>query len=523
MLDARWRFDHFPQSFDCPFWEGEPLHGKAVIIGLEAGHGDMIHFCRYTALLKERGAARIAVVCHPALKRLFATLAGVDQVFALGEALPAGGWHYWTRPMRLPGLFGTDMAGIPAAIPYLSPPSALAQHWRDQLPQQGLRVGLAWKGNPNFENDADRSLPSLMTLAPLAAVPAHFVSLQKGPGEAEALRPPAGMSLQVIAAQEVEQHLRRDVRIVRRHGLQWIVADAAVAAAREQHRHLGHGGHRHRIVAGARQQVEARQAGALDRRAQPVHQARRAGRGVGSTSFHSFSSMPRRAQMARCRPGCPAPPPGARRRRPRGCRATACSGPVSRSPSRPALPAGRPCRPARCPRCSAVRPAARSRPRPRRRRGACPSAWCRHGWPRRPARPGSASCRRSPSPRPAAGRARAAPGPVRYGPRQSRAGFAGSRAMAGIAAGSWPAACSAARIVTPSASSWSSSARSKRPVTALLPRKVLLKRTPSSSAKPITSRWKGRRSPRACRWRTMAIGSRMPRRPSYLPPLRTVS
>jgi Tfp pilus assembly protein PilF len=201
MLDARWRFDHFPQSFDCPFWEGEPLHGKAVIIGLEAGHGDMIHFCRYTALLKERGAARIAVVCHPALKRLFATLAGVDQVFALGEALPAGGWHYWTRPMRLPGLFGTDMAGIPAAIPYLSPPSALAQHWRDQLPQQGLRVGLAWKGNPNFENDADRSLPSLMTLAPLAAVPAHFVSLQKGPGEAEALRPPAGMSLQVIGPQ----------------------------------------------------------------------------------------------------------------------------------------------------------------------------------------------------------------------------------------------------------------------------------------------------------------------------------
>jgi Tfp pilus assembly protein PilF len=199
MLEARWQFDHFPQSFDCPFWEGEPLDGKSLIIGLEAGHGDMIHFCRYAAMLKARGAARIAVACHPALKRLFATLSGVDQVFALGEALPA--WDYWTRPMRLPGLFGTGMACIPATMPYLSAEPELVRHWRGVLPGQGLRVGLAWKGNPNFENDADRSLPSLMTLAPLAAVPAHFISLQKGPGEVEALQPPAGMSLHAIGPQ----------------------------------------------------------------------------------------------------------------------------------------------------------------------------------------------------------------------------------------------------------------------------------------------------------------------------------
>lgn len=199
MLDARWQFDQFPQSFDCPFWEGEPLDGKSLSIGLEAGHGDMIHFCRYAAMLKARGAARIAVVCHPALKRLFGTLPGVDQVFALGEALPPS--DYWTRPMRLPGMFETEMASIPAPIPYLSAQPELVAYWRGLLPQQGLRVGLAWKGNPNFENDADRSLPSLMALAPLASVPAHFVSLQKGPGEEEALQPPAGMSLHAIGPQ----------------------------------------------------------------------------------------------------------------------------------------------------------------------------------------------------------------------------------------------------------------------------------------------------------------------------------
>ena len=40
-----------------------------------------------------------------------------------------------------------------------------------------------------------------MTLAPLAGVAAHFVSLQKGAGEAEAFAPPAGMSLHPIGAQ----------------------------------------------------------------------------------------------------------------------------------------------------------------------------------------------------------------------------------------------------------------------------------------------------------------------------------
>jgi hypothetical protein len=200
MLDARWQFDQFPLSFDCPFWQGEALAGKSIVIGLEAGHGDMIHFCRYAPLLKERGAARVDVVCHPALRRLFTTLPGVDRVHALGASLPQD-WDYWTRAMRLPRLSGTDMASIPSQTPYLRAEPGLSAHWHGMLPQNGLRVGLAWRGNANFENDADRSLPSLMALAPLAAAGAHFVSLQKGPGEADALLPPSGMSLQPVGAQ----------------------------------------------------------------------------------------------------------------------------------------------------------------------------------------------------------------------------------------------------------------------------------------------------------------------------------
>jgi ADP-heptose:LPS heptosyltransferase len=54
-------------------------------------------------------------------------------------------------------------------------------------PEGELRIGLAWKGNPRFENDVDRSLPSLAVLAPLADIPGvRFFSLQKGVGQEEA-------------------------------------------------------------------------------------------------------------------------------------------------------------------------------------------------------------------------------------------------------------------------------------------------------------------------------------------------
>ena len=96
--------------------------------------------------------------------------------------------------MSLPYFCGTRIDNIPAGIPYLAAEPAKAAAWRSQLPASGLRIGLAWKGNPRFENDKDRSLPSLDVLAPLADMAGlNFVSLQKGPGEAEAHCPPAGL------------------------------------------------------------------------------------------------------------------------------------------------------------------------------------------------------------------------------------------------------------------------------------------------------------------------------------------
>ncbi len=165
-----------------PRWQGEPLAGKSVLIAAEGGHGDMIQFCRYAALLKKNGAARVSVFCHPGLTRLFSQLRGVDEVLTSGSPPPPAGWNYWTLPLSLPHLFRTTLDSIPADLPYLTAEPAQITHWKSVLRKtpSDLAVGLVWRGNPAFEHDAERSLPSLSLLAPLMNLPCvRFFSLQK--------------------------------------------------------------------------------------------------------------------------------------------------------------------------------------------------------------------------------------------------------------------------------------------------------------------------------------------------------
>ncbi|MDD5248566.1 MAG: tetratricopeptide repeat-containing glycosyltransferase family protein [Rhodocyclaceae bacterium] len=195
-LEARDWYAVFADRLACPRWRGESLAGKSLLITFEAGHGDMIQFCRYAATLKGQGAASITVICHPALKTLFATLAGADEVVDFDEPLPPTHWDFWTPPLSLPHYCDTRLDSIPAALPYLRADADRAARWAPQLPPDGVRVGLVWKGSTNFENDVDRSLPSLDMLAPLGQVAGvRFVSLQKGAGEDEARQPPDGLAV----------------------------------------------------------------------------------------------------------------------------------------------------------------------------------------------------------------------------------------------------------------------------------------------------------------------------------------
>ncbi len=199
-LEARNWYACLENRLPCPRWRGESLKGRSLLIGFEAGHGDMIQFCRFAALLKAQGAARITLICHPALKTLFNSLEAPDHILAFDERLPPGDWDFWTPPFSIPYFCRIRLDSIPAEIPYLRADTKLAETWCSELDREcapsDLRVGLVWQGSPDFENDAQRSMPSLGLLEPLGAlVGVRFFSLQKGRGEAEATSPPAALHL----------------------------------------------------------------------------------------------------------------------------------------------------------------------------------------------------------------------------------------------------------------------------------------------------------------------------------------
>lgn len=195
-LEARNWYAGLMPHLNFPRWQGESLLGKSILLSLESGHGDVIQFCRYAALLKEQGALAITLICHPPLKALLESLESVDAVIPFDEPIPKSGFDYWTPLLSLPCHCKTRLDTIPATIPYLQAPADRIEKWAALLPGDGLRVGLVWKGNPLFENDADRSLPGLEVLAPLWEVAGvRFISLQKGAGEHEAIQPPGGLTL----------------------------------------------------------------------------------------------------------------------------------------------------------------------------------------------------------------------------------------------------------------------------------------------------------------------------------------
>jgi Flp pilus assembly protein TadD len=194
----------FPAHTGTPRWTGEPLAGRSLLVWPEQGHGDQVQFCRYLATVRaQQHPARLAFACSAPLVPLMRSLAGPDTVLALQDAAAVlEQYDFWVPLMSLPMHCGTTLATIPAEIPYLSVEPALAARWAARLPREGLRVGLVWRGNVLHDNDADRSLPGLATLAPLWQVPGvRFVSLQKMAGEDEAQHPPAGQPLQHLGTE----------------------------------------------------------------------------------------------------------------------------------------------------------------------------------------------------------------------------------------------------------------------------------------------------------------------------------
>jgi hypothetical protein len=176
------------RSLRQPLWLGaSALSGKTVLLHAEQGLGDTVQFARYAPQLSRAGASVVLEV-QPELKPLLAGIEGVDAVLARGEPLPPFDLHC---PLAsLPLACKTEIAGVPADIPYLRAPEDRVARWRPRLEAlEPPRVALAWSGRASHANDRNRSI-ALSQLAPLLDLPGlRFVGVQRElrAGEAEAL------------------------------------------------------------------------------------------------------------------------------------------------------------------------------------------------------------------------------------------------------------------------------------------------------------------------------------------------
>ncbi len=169
------------RDFGRSEWDGSPLPNGTVLLFAEQGLGDTLQFIRFVRQVKQR-VGRVVVECQPPLVPLLRGCSEIDVLVSKGQPLPP--FDVQVSLMSLPRLFHVGANSIPADVPYLSPDATLIDQWRERLAGlKGLRVGIAWQGNPKYKRDAFRSV-SLAELAPLAEVAGvTLICLQKGHGK----------------------------------------------------------------------------------------------------------------------------------------------------------------------------------------------------------------------------------------------------------------------------------------------------------------------------------------------------
>jgi tetratricopeptide (TPR) repeat protein len=167
--DYEWRrqvsvSSHIPHA---PEWDGSDLQGKRILLFAEQGLGDTIQFARFVPAIAAKGG-QVFIACQPALVPLLGRMAGVCGAFATG-ATPQE-FDCEAPLLSVPRFLGIGIKTVPCEVPYLSAGRAGVARMESLLGHRsGLRVGLAWSGNPQNASDHLRSV-RIEDLSPLRSV-----------------------------------------------------------------------------------------------------------------------------------------------------------------------------------------------------------------------------------------------------------------------------------------------------------------------------------------------------------------
>ncbi len=164
-------------SYELPFYNGENITNKTILIQEEQGFGDNIQFIRYIDLIKKEQPKTIYVAVRKDLVRVFELIDGIEVVTNNAILYDI---DFVVSLLSLPRIFKTTLNTIPNKIPYLK-----VAH-QNNIPLEiiqntnKIKIGFAYQGNKEHKNDSYRSIPLeiFKTLFELKDI--EFYSLQIG-------------------------------------------------------------------------------------------------------------------------------------------------------------------------------------------------------------------------------------------------------------------------------------------------------------------------------------------------------
>jgi hypothetical protein len=185
-----------PGPPDVPRWDGADLKGGRLLVTREQGLGDFILFSRFFRALQMRGA-RVCVEVPTLLRDLYVGFEGIDELVDEGRVIEPSRYAAFLPIAGIPHALRIGTGDVDVPVPYLRADADKTQRFAELF--DGVagkkRIGIAWAGSAAHVMDRHRScgLAAFATLADVEGI--AWISLQKGPPEAEAAHPPAGMNV----------------------------------------------------------------------------------------------------------------------------------------------------------------------------------------------------------------------------------------------------------------------------------------------------------------------------------------
>ncbi|TAK99882.1 MAG: tetratricopeptide repeat protein [Rhodospirillaceae bacterium] len=191
-----------------PYWGGEDLTGKSILVWMEQGVGDQIFLASMLPDLIER-AGRCLVECTPRLAPIFARSFPTVEFIGNSElglaAVSADGVDYQIAAGSLGRYFRPTSTSFPKHMGYLIADEVKSASLRTRYESlaQGRRiVGISWRTRNTPDNESKSA--DLMGFAPILETPGIlFVNLQYGDCRSELAKVKKDLGVDIFQDPEV--------------------------------------------------------------------------------------------------------------------------------------------------------------------------------------------------------------------------------------------------------------------------------------------------------------------------------